>query len=74
MNMVIYMKKIVEIEDNKYEITVYSCCMNTTRGIYYYKTYQNNQITAIKMNEKNINLNKLEVFELIEKQQINYIN
>lgn len=61
-------------KNNKYDITNYSCCINITKGIYYYKTYENNQITAIKMNEKNMNSNKLEIHELIQEQQINYIN
>ena len=61
-------------KNNKYDITNYSCCINITKGIYYYKTYENNQITAIKMNKKNMNSNKLEIHELIQEQQINYIN
>lgn len=61
-------------ENEKYDITNYSCCINIDKGIYYYKTYENSQITAIRMNENNIRSNKLEIFELIEEQQINYIN
>ena len=61
-------------ENSKYDITTYSCCINTTKGIYYYKTYENNQITAVKLNEDNINSNELSIYELIEKQQINFIN
>lgn len=61
-------------ENDKYDITTYSCCINTTKGIYYYKTYKNNQITAIKMNENNMNSTGLRVFGLIEKQQINKVN
>ena len=61
-------------EENNYDITTYSCCINTNKGIYYYKTYNNNQITAIKLNSVNMNDNKLSVYELIEKQQIKYIN
>lgn len=56
-----------------YDVTTYSCCINTTKGIYYYKTYTNNQITAIKMNESNMNSKQLSIYDLIEKQQINYI-
>lgn len=56
------------------DITNCSCCINVTKGIYYYKTYDNNQITAVKMNEKNMNSDKLDIYELVEKQQINYIN
>ena len=61
-------------KNNKYDITNYSCCINVDKGIYYYKTYENNQITAIKMNENNINSKELVFYELIEKQQIKYIN
>lgn len=61
-------------EEDKCDITNYYCCINTTKGIYYYKTYYNNQITAVKMNEKNMNSDKLDIYELVEKQQINYMN
>jgi len=60
--------------DAIYDVTTYSCCINTTKGIYYYKTYTNNQITAIKMNESNMNSEMLNIYELVEKQQINYAN
>lgn len=60
--------------DNRCNITTYTCCCNTTKGIYYYKTYNNSQITAIRMNEENMNSKILSVFELEEKQQIKYIN
>ena len=61
-------------KENNYDITSYSSCINTTKGIYYYKTYNNSQITAIKLNNVNMNDDKLSVYELIEKQQIRYIN
>ena len=61
-------------ENDRYDITTYSCCINTTKGIYYYKTYENNQITAITMDEKNMSSSNLYIHELIEKQQINYAN
>ncbi len=60
--------------DSKDDVTLYSCCANTDRGIYYYKTYFNNQLTAIRMNDRNKNAASLTVFPLEEKQQINYVN
>jgi len=60
--------------NKKYDITNYSCCININKGIYYYKTYENNQITAIRMNENNMNSDKLEIYELIENHQIKYMN
>lgn len=59
--------------NKKYDITNYSCCINVDKSIYYYKTYENNQITAIKMDENNMNTDKLSIYELIENQQIHYI-
>jgi len=40
---------LVKMGDDKYEITIYSSCCNTDKGIYYYKTYDNWQIIAIDM-------------------------
>lgn len=56
------------------ELTAYSCCMNTTRGIYYYKTYNNSQITAIRMTRKEKCRNTLSIYELADTQQIRYLN
>ena len=67
-------KGSVITKENNYDITTYSSCINTTKGIYYYKTYNNNQITAIKLNNINMNYDKLSIYELIEKQQIKHIN
>lgn len=61
-------------EDGKCDFTTYSCCMNAAKGIYYYKTYNNNQISAVRMNYKNMNDAKLSVYELVERQQIRYEN
>lgn len=61
-------------KENKNDITTYSCCINTSKGIYYYKTYTNNQIIAIKMSEKEKNNKYLSIFDLIEEQKIKYIN
>ena len=61
-------------KEGKYDITTYSCCINLSKGIYYYKTYTNNQITAIKMSEREKLKTELSIYELIENQQIKYEN
>lgn len=48
--------------------------MNTTKGIYYYKTYHNSQITSVRMNEENKNKDSLTIYDLEEHQQIRYMN
>ncbi len=42
------------VENGKYEITVYSCCINATRGIYYYTTYDNPRIHAVDMHREDL--------------------
>ena len=39
----------VRLGGDSYEITVYSSCCNTDRGIYYYTTYENSQISAVDL-------------------------
>lgn len=59
-----------EIDDGKYEISVYTSCCNTAKGIYYYTTYENNQISAVHMHREDLNANALITFPLITGQQI----
>lgn len=59
---------------NLYEITVYSSCCNTDKGIYYYKTYDNSQITAIDMHRENLEEEKVISYPLVKGQQINWQN
>lgn len=58
--------------EGKCDITTYSCCVNVDQGIYYYKTYSNNQIQAIRMDEKCMERKELQVYSLQTEQQINW--
>lgn len=63
----------VKVGDS-YEKTVYTSCCNTTRGIYYYTTYENSQITAVHLHNAPLNSEKLVCFPLITGQQIKIQN
>ena len=52
------------------ETTVYSSCCNLDRGIYYYITYENRQITRVDMHKENLDGDKPVSYELIKGQQI----
>lgn len=56
--------------DDKYEITLYTSCTNTNRGIYYYTTYDNHQITAVDMHKENLDSDRLIRYPLIKGEQI----
>lgn len=43
-----------EVKDGKYETTIYTSCCNTDKGIYYYTTYDNHQITAVNMHREKL--------------------
>ena len=63
-----------DLGDGKYEITIYSSCCNMDRGIYYYRTYDNSQISAVDMHRENLDGNSLASYPLITKQQIRQVN
>lgn len=55
----------VEIQPEEFEITRYSSCCNTCKGIYYYTTYGNKQVTAVDMYRENLEGNKLISYPLL---------
>lgn len=57
-------------DERNYEYTIYSSCCNTDKGIYYYTTYENSQITCIDMNKENLDGRELVIYPLIKGQQI----
>ena len=63
---------LVHLGDDKYEITIYSSCCNLDRGIYYYTTYDNHQITAVDMHKSDLDADKLVRYELVKGEQIRW--
>lgn len=61
-------------ENDACDTTAYSCCINATRGIYYYKTYSNNQFTAVDLRHENLDASALRIFPLAVSQQIAWAN
>ena len=59
---------------SKFEQTVYSSCCNTDKGIYYYTTYENRQITGVDMHKEDLNGSAFKIYPLIWDQQIEMIN
>ncbi len=63
-----------QVHDELYEITHYTSCCNTERGIYYYRTYNNSQLSAVDMQRENLDRDALISYPLIAQQQINFQN
>lgn len=64
----------VHMGNGLYEFTIYSSCCNTDKGIYYYTTYENSQITGVDMHKENLDGDKLLTYPLVEGQQIRMQN
>lgn len=63
-----------EVADGKFEITLYTSCCNASKGIYYYTTYGNRQISAVDMHKTDLNSSALKLYPVILGEQINYQN
>lgn len=57
-----------------YEKTIYSSCCNMDKGIYYYTTYENPQITGIQLFNTDLNCQMLTVFPLNKETQLHLEN
>lgn len=55
------------------DVTIYSCCINLSKGMYYYKTYGNNQITVISMAKEELEGSSMIRYSLIHEQQFCYV-
>ena len=64
----------VHMGGGKHEITIYSSCCNTDKGIYYYTTYENSQITAVDMNREDLDGDAPVCYPLIQGQHIYFQN
>lgn len=59
-----------EVGEGQYEMTLYTSCCNADKGIYYYTTYSNHQITAVHMHRENLSGDFLIRYPLIQGEQL----
>ena len=57
-----------------YEKTIYTSCCNTSKGIYYYTTYENSQITGIRLHGIDLDTDQIVTYSLRKGQQIRMEN
>ncbi|MDO4618046.1 MAG: linear amide C-N hydrolase, partial [Clostridia bacterium] len=65
---------ICKVPSGEWDITVYSSCANTDRGLYYYTTYDNRRINCVDMYKTDLKSNKISRFPLEKKQDIKRVN
>ena len=60
--------------DNRRLRTVYTSCMDTENKIYYFTTYGCRKIRAVKMSTTSLYTEKLLIFPMQQKEEIDYLN
>lgn len=55
---------MTQLPEGEFEYTRYSSCCDTTKGIYYYRTYYNSTITAVSMHKSDLTGSSLDIFPL----------
>lgn len=74
LDAVAMVRGAVVTPEGRCDITAYSCCIDADHGIYYYKTYENNQIAAVDLFREDLDGRELKRYELIRDQQIRWVN
>ncbi|MBE6983730.1 MAG: choloylglycine hydrolase family protein [Ruminococcaceae bacterium] len=62
------------MDGGKFQKTLYSCCCNTDKGIYYYTTCHNRQITAVDMHKTDLDSRELSLFPPVTQMEIRWMN
>lgn len=64
----------VELGSGLPDLTIYSSCCNTDRGIYYYTTYENSGICAVDMHREDLDGSALRAYPLKKEPEITFQN
>ena len=63
-----------DLGGGKFEYTLYTSCCNASKGIYYYTTYDNHQISGVDMGRENLDGKNLSIYPLIYGEHFNIQN
>ena len=63
-----------ELSEGKYEITLYTSCCNADKGIYYYTTYDNHQISAVDLHREDLDSTALKCYTPVQGERIHLQN
>ena len=56
--------------EGKCDMTTYACCVDAARGVYYYKTYENCQLSAVYLFGEDLESEDLKCFPLAKEPQV----
>lgn len=61
-------------KEDRMSITTYCCCMNVSKGYYYFRSYSNSRLTAVNMFKEDLDSDCLKEFRLMETPSVLWIN
>ncbi len=65
---------LCKTDEGTWDITGYSACINTDRGLYYYTTYDNRRISCVDLHRSDLNGSTVIRYPLLTEQSIRYQN
>ncbi len=74
LDSVAMLRGVCVTDEGGFDITGYTSCMNTDRGLYYYTTYENRRITCVDLHAASLDGAELLRFPLLKIQSIEYQN
>ena len=74
LGSVMQQRGCVQVYEDQYEITIYTSCCNMDKGIYYYTTYENSQVSGVDMYKEDLEGTRPVSYPLIMGQQIRMQN
>ena len=74
LNSVDQQRGCCDLGDGKFEVTIYTSCCNASKGIYYYTTYNNHQITAVDMFKEDLDNGQIIRFPQIDNGEVRQQN
>lgn len=60
----------LELEEGVLDKTIYSSCCDTEKGIYYYRTYENQNVVGVDMWGEDVEKEELIVYELMDEKAL----
>lgn len=60
----------VQAPNGDWEYTLYSCCVNASRGLYYYKTYENNRLTCVDLHQEDLERSDLICYPMVREWDV----
>ena len=74
METISQQKGCCDVRVVEYEYTIYTSCCNASQGIFYYTTYENRQITAVRMRPDMLERDQLIRYPMQHQEKIAYEN